>query len=327
MRKVFKINLCVLFTIAESEQRSSDNYSSRGGGGSGGGNGYEDENPYDGEREDSDQESHGGGGGGNTSRRYYDKEQDSSTNSTGRAGSGGVVQRTTSVPKTGVTTAPPPKMPAQPKSKKIDLGAAATFGKSGSLDINSPTHTATPVAANQQRDLIEEIDLFGSAPQQTGVATSSALDNNNEFGDFSSAFGSSVAAPASLTTTRNNEDDFADFSAFESGPPPATASVPAFNHIPAMRSAPVPTIQPQQQQQQPQPPLSDNFLLLGMPNVNSLMSGGAVHDLMPSPVGLSPNNNNNQQDLLADFGDLALSPPIMGGAASGGKSICQYDLA
>lgn len=314
------MNFSFLYHPLESEQRSSDNYnSSRGSGG--GGNGYEDENPYDGEREDSDQESNGGGGGGGSSRRYYDKEQENNNNNNGSGRSS--VSRTTSsgttttVPPTlrsGVTTAAPPKVKAAPvQPKKIDLGAAASFGK-GSLDINSPTHTTGPNNNNNtvQRDLIDDFsdDLFNSGSNGGHTVT---VDNNQEFGDFSSAFGG--AGPSSVQKN-NDDDDFADFSAFDSGAGTTGASamgIPAtFANIP---SASQTTVTPQQPQQQS----TDSFLLMGMPSVNTLMAGGAVNNLMPMQP--SPTSNNNQQDLLADFGDLNLNhvPTMEGGSASGGE--------
>lgn len=189
-----------------------------------------------------------------------------------------------------MTTAPPPK-PAAVQPKKIDLGAAASFGKSDKMDINSPTHTAGP-AATTQRDLIEDIDLFNAPP---------TVDNNQEFGDFSSAFAAAPVVQATTNANNNADDDFADFSAFDSG---ASTTAPAFSqNIPSAAVAAAPTL----------PSASDNFLLMGMPSVNTLMAGGAVNNLMPSVTPQS-----NQQDLLADFGDLNLNQPISSSSGNSG---------
>lgn len=319
----------IFFSSTENEHRSSDNYSSRSrgeggsGGGGGGGNGYEDENPYDGEREDSDQESHGGGGAGSgSSRRYYDRDQENNNNNNNNSGRSSAT-RTTSIggptksTTTGVTTAAPVKVkPAVVQPKKIDLGAAATFGKGeGGLDIHSPTHTAGPTAVAGQRDLIDDFsdDLFNAPQENSTVGYSAVVDKCQEFGDFSSAFGGGGAGGASVQSP--GDDDFADFSAFDgsSGQQPPQPPQTANNAF-----ANIPTVTPVQgQQQQQQQSSSDNFLLLGMPSVNTLMAGGAVNNLMPMPVGGS-SGGNTQQDLLADFGDLNLNQPTMGGSSGSG---------
>lgn len=289
-------------SLAETESRSASNYNSRSGGGSGGGNGYEDENPYDGEREDSDQESQGHHSGGGNSKRYYDRDQENNNSTSGRSSA----QRTNSgIDKSAVTAttvAPKPAAAAavvQPKAKKIDLGAAASFGKSSNLDINSPTHTAGPVTGG---DLIDDFsdDLF-NAP--AAASSNSVVDNSQEFGDFSSAFGPATTTPTIVNSSNNNEDDFADFSAFESSPStggggvgvaPAPA-MPAFSNIPS----PLPPTQ------QPQ---SDNLLFMGI-GVNTMMGG--------APSSHSP--AMGAQDLLADFGDLNLNQPSMGASTASGE--------
>lgn len=288
-------------SLAETESRSASNYNSRSGGGSGGGNGYEDENPYDGEREDSDQESQGhhSGGGGN-SKRYYDRDQENNNSTSGRSSA----QRTNSgIDKSAVTATTVAPKPAaavvQPKAKKIDLGAAASFGKSSNLDINSPTHTAGPVTGG---DLIDDFsdDLF-NAP--AAASSNSVVDNSQEFGDFSSAFGPATTTPTIVNSSNNNEDDFADFSAFESSPSTGGAgggvgvapAMPAFSNIPS----PLPPTQ------QPQ---SDNLLLMGI-GVNTMMGG--------APSSHSP--AMGAQDLLADFGDLNLNQPSMGASTASGE--------
>lgn len=132
------------------------------------------------------------------------------------------------------------------KSKKIDLGAASNFGKSATIDINSPTHRNThneelfsPNNNNNtsatKNNLIE--DLFSNSPDPS--ATHEPLSQNDdiddfnprsdevqEFGDFSSAFGNAPATAASAPTITNRpkppsisagDDEFADFSSAFTG--------------------------------------------------------------------------------------------------------------
>ncbi|KAM7362169.1 clathrin interactor lqfR [Cochliomyia hominivorax] len=171
-------------------------------------------------------------------------------------------------PKSASSIGPVTKQPTQHKasvgSKKIDMGAAANFGKqtsvtSNAAGIHSPTHRDTPGEGNN--------DLIGYSPinnNTMGISSShesnntnttnnnNAIDNlfktcspksektlnsaaiinddlddfnpraaeqqQNEFGDFASAFGTVSAEPpsASLTgITSSTNDDFADFSAFQ----------------------------------------------------------------------------------------------------------------
>ncbi|GAB0087537.1 Telomere length regulation protein TEL2 homolog [Sergentomyia squamirostris] len=210
--------------------------SGRGGGGGregGGNNHYEDEYPYDGEKEDSDHES-----GYNSTKRYYDKERTSPrTTPTGTASAGVAAadskkqSNPISVKSTGPTKVPPAK-----PSKKIDMGAAANFGKNADLGINSPTHKSShdedlfspnnntaPAKGGGGGDLLE--DLFRTCPAKSPVPGGDGLsleddfnpraDDNQEFGDFASAFGGAEAKP------QKKEDEFADFSgAFLGGNPP-----------------------------------------------------------------------------------------------------------
>lgn len=173
-------------------------------------------------------------------------------------------------PKSASSTGPVTKQPTQHKptvgSKKIDMGAAANFGKQSSVSsnaagIHSPTHRDTPGEGNN--DLIgyspinnnnmgissshesnntnttttnnnNAIDsLFKTcSPKSEKTLNSAAIINDdlddfnpraaeqqqNEFGDFASAFGSVAAEPPSASLggiTSSTNDDFADFSAFQ----------------------------------------------------------------------------------------------------------------
>ncbi|XP_065371642.1 clathrin interactor 1 [Calliphora vicina] len=172
---------------------------------------------------------------------------------------------------TGVTVT---KQPTQHKppvgSKKIDMGAAANFGKksaataSNAAGIHSPTHRDSPGEGNTDLIGYSPInnnnsmgissshesnntnttttntnnnnaldDLFKTcSPKNEKTLNSAAIINDdlddfnpraveqqqNEFGDFASAFGGVSAEPpsASLTAiTSPVNDDFADFSAFQ----------------------------------------------------------------------------------------------------------------
>lgn len=242
--------------------------------------------------------------------------------------------------------APKPSVAAtvQPKAKKIDLGAAASFGKSDNLDINSPTHTAGPPRPPSiAGDLIDDLndDLFNVRGGEATVA-----DNSQEFGDFSSAFGTTTSSAAThvpsvnnpilgggglVGTTSSNDDDFADFSAFESGAAPSATitTTPAFSNIANIPSMPIvgaAAAVPPPQQSQSQ---SDNLLFMGMPSVNNLMAGGPVNSSsfggLESLSPVPPMGGGNQQDLLADFGDLNLNQPsIMGAGAPSGEYFGYY---
>ncbi|KNC32443.1 hypothetical protein FF38_05003 [Lucilia cuprina] len=170
-----------------------------------------------------------------------------------------------------MSTGPVTKQPSQHKpsvgSKKIDMGAAANFGKtstvtSNAAGIHSPTHRDTPGEGNN--DLIgyspinnNTMGISSSHESNTTNSTTTNVNNNNaldslfktcspknektlnsaainddfddfnpraaeqqqnEFGDFASAFGGVSAEPPSASLTgiaASTNDDFADFSAFQ----------------------------------------------------------------------------------------------------------------
>lgn len=139
---------------------------------------------------------------------------------------------------------------AMKPTKKIDMGAASTFGRD-ELGINSPTHRNTHaeedlfgavnvVTANANKaDLLDDLFKTCATPANASVIETTAdddffnprADETNEFGDFASAFGGSAAvttaaapAPASLpviaslsldSASESKNCDFADFSAFD----------------------------------------------------------------------------------------------------------------
>ncbi|KAH8264450.1 hypothetical protein KR038_008631, partial [Drosophila bunnanda] len=139
--------------------------------------------------------------------------------------------------------------------KKIDLGAAASFGKpapGGAAGIHSPTHRDTPTSVDlmgasspsnskannntqsNSNDLLD--DLFKTCsptPTQEKTLNSAAaiVDDDDdfnpragdggqqEFGDFASAFGGDSAGPPSEPPSTGlipaTNDEFADFAAFQ----------------------------------------------------------------------------------------------------------------
>ncbi|KAM8702960.1 hypothetical protein ACLKA7_005323 [Drosophila subpalustris] len=132
------------------------------------------------------------------------------------------------------------------QKSKINLGAAANFGKTANAaGIHSPTHRDTPTNNNNNNNSNNDLldDLFKTCspspplqqrqPPGEKTLNSAALaadddDDFNpragdappppavqEFGDFSSAFGSESAAAPSTGILPAPNDEFADFAAFQ----------------------------------------------------------------------------------------------------------------
>ncbi|XP_059612311.1 telomere length regulation protein TEL2 homolog isoform X2 [Phlebotomus argentipes] len=273
-----------------------------------GGNNYEDEYPYDGEKEDSDHES----GYNSSARRYYDKERTSPsrTTPTGTASSSSVEVKKQSNPIS--VKSPTKQQPATKPSKKIDMGAAANFGKSSELGINSPTHKSShdedlfspnnnTAAATKGGDLLE--DLFRTCPPAQSKPTSvdsvslgdefnPRADDNQEFGDFASAFGGENAPKPAVV---KKEDEFADFSSAFLGAevPPAPVSANANNLL--LTNAPL---------------ASNDF---GGPSPTINMFGSAIPVQTQAPA----------QDLLSDFSGLQLNTTPLN--VDGGKSHTAFE--
>lgn len=178
---------------------------------------FEDDYPYDGEREDSDIES---SSNSPSARKYKDTE---------------LPPPVDKKPKTpiSVNLKSPAKLSTQmskPVAKKIDLGAAANYGKD--VNINSPTHKNTHSEEsvvspnnNTSNDLLD--DLFKTCPVSNLVENddfnpraSEQQTSNGEFGDFSQAFSQTKPAPSTdLLNDVSPKDEFADFSsAFVASP-------------------------------------------------------------------------------------------------------------
>ncbi|XP_031784859.1 telomere length regulation protein TEL2 homolog isoform X1 [Nasonia vitripennis] len=180
--------------------------------------GFEDaNNSDDGEREDSDNETHTSPrkNPGTGERREYRDTMES-------------VDR---VPKPVTTPATNTTSPVRaPRTiKKVDLGAAANYGK------DQPNLMTSPVKQPPQRSRNEILnDIFDSQNDNNGTVTKTDNDDDDfnpradnyaplstsqnvssgDFGDFTSAFGS----PPTSKQQESGGDEFADFtSAFDSG--------------------------------------------------------------------------------------------------------------
>uniref|UniRef100_A0A1L8DF86 Putative equilibrative nucleoside transporter protein n=1 Tax=Nyssomyia neivai TaxID=330878 RepID=A0A1L8DF86_9DIPT len=272
----------------ESRYDDRNNWYSEGSARKDSGNNYEDDYPYDGEREDSDHES-----GNNSAKRYYDKERSSPSRTTPTsAAASSSISIEVKKQQTNPTKTPIKQQPVVKPNKKIDMGAAANFGKNTDLGINSPTHKSTHdedlfspnnnTMATKDNDLLD--DLFRTcAPAQSKGGDSLVsggeddfnprAEDNQEFGDFASAFGGESAPVAPV----KKEDEFADFSAafLGGGPPPAQSNA---NNL-LLTTTPL---------------TSNNFG--PSPTIN--MFGSA----MPSAAAAAP-----AQDLLSDFSGLQLN--------------------
>ena len=181
----------------------------------------------------------------------------------------------------------------KPTNKRIDMGAAFNYGKNDDLGINSPTHKNThnedlfSVTKSSNTDNYKDIvdDIFSSAnmkEEQPVDDFDPRAGETSNFGDFETAFGTSVSKPIDVLETSK---EFADFSSVFS-----TASGPAVKaNI----------------------PIADNFLFSNiqtsvpsLSNSNDLFASNILGDNLTN-VFNSPTKDS--KDLLSDFGDMALS--------------------
>ncbi|XP_052745085.1 telomere length regulation protein TEL2 homolog [Bicyclus anynana] len=128
--------------------------------------------------------------------------------------------------------------------KKIDLGAAASYGKSfpapASASASAPAPAAAPPNTHKSQELLDDLFKTCAAPSPAPTPTRAhdahapvgalleddfdpragepkpAPKPEAEFGDFANAFGAPAEAPGS----------FADFSAFDNNNPPPAATAP-----------------------------------------------------------------------------------------------------
>lgn len=266
----------------------------------------EEENPYDGEKDLSDSDTPSP-----RTYRYNDRASPADVAAEVKPN----ISIRTNKPVSTITKQPQTKSTII-TNKKIDMGAAANFGKSKAAGIHSPTHRDTPPednAANNttNNNLID--DLFKTCqPVESKTTTTTQLagakssdfddfnpraDDTHEFGDFASAFGSSdasstakqiastipVAKVAPVSVSKG--DDFADFTAFQ-GEVVAPSANPAAVGI---------------------PPMGNMF-------GNSTANGGASLDLFGSSVPSQSSNlmstggsTGGGSDLLSGFGDLSIN--------------------
>lgn len=186
------------------------------------------------------------------------------------------------------------------------MGAATNFGKSD-LGINSPTHRNTHAeedlfhSSNDnnitnnniiQNDLLE--DMFktcGTTPSppsgtnrhhqnvdnlQSDAEFNPREDENQEFGDFESAFGNGVVLPATQKIVKESKNNDFDFAA-------------AFG-----TAVPMPSVVP--------PPTK-------LANTNNLLFSATVPSI---PLTAMPTSAVTA-DLLSDFGELNLASPMVNG--------------
>lgn len=201
------------------------------------------------------------------------------------------------------------------------MGAASTFGQSTDLGINSPTHRNThdeedlfdnnnymPVSSSSARGPVFKTCPPPSPPSsrndnhQHDDFEFNPREDENDFGDFTSAFGSSK--PAQQLATSNVDIFAADFGdAFSAAAAPAPSSV-ASNSLLFDTSVPLPAMKPIGVSS------NNDISLFGSPLGTSNMSnifassGAAPQPLMTSLGGA---------DLLSDFGGLNMNSPVLSG--------------
>lgn len=177
-------------------------------------------------------------------------------------------------------------------SKKIDLGAASTYGKPADLGINSPTHRNTHSA-----------DLFGG-DEPTTIKSSSDIANIFDNDDFNPRAEEAVAAPAG---------EFGDFeSAFGNSKASVPAVPPQSNDFADFSSAFTPSSSSKTTSQ----PLDDNFLFNSPPPPVAAVpivpiakqSSDITADLFGNNVITSAfASQSSRNDLLDDFADLKIT--------------------
>ncbi|GJQ87366.1 putative telomere length regulation protein [Trypoxylus dichotomus] len=219
---------------------------------------YEDD--YEGELEESDNESN------NSNYKKY-KDSDSATIGSPKHGDKKVnLTINTSLSKSPVRAAGKP-------IKKVDLGAAASFG------VNEKSEKTPPTS-----------DLLNDADFNPRAAESAQPKSAPEFGDFETAF----ANPPN--SAKKDEDDFADFSsAFSATSNANNANLVATPPSPLLHIAPSPQL--------PRQPLQQQQLVIGQPPqlIGAQPVGVRQSDLLGDLSGFSSlniqSNVNNANNL------------------------------
>lgn len=171
--------------------------------------------------------------------------------------------------------------------KKVDLGAAANFGRSG-------TQSPTPQTSN---DLLN--DDFN--PRDGDVQSNSP---SAEFGDFEKAFGGTAEM-------KREDDDFADFSsAFTSQPAQQLLVSP-----PANLAAQTSLLGPAQ----------PNLIGGIQPNLFAAQPPNLFASSPPASLSNPPALNNNASDLLGGFSSLTIQPGFASGAPVGNQPTSLLD--
>jgi len=217
---------------------------------------------------------------------------------------------------------------SQPKSagkakrpiKKVDLGAAATYGQGATQGQTSQAK----VQNNKNNNMILD-DLFSDSQPKVGQVDH-MVDNNDSFDDFDPRAGEAsngMAGYEALALDNNNVttakvvDDFADFSSAFSGGGSAPAPVPANNDIDLFGGPPVaapPVAAPELDlfagfSSAPAPaPTSNIDLFSGMQSAPAPVAGfGAFASPAPAPSTQGPAS----LDLLDGLNMSSLPPPAM----------------
>lgn len=253
------------------------------------GKGFEDtNNSDDGEREDSDNDTH-------PSPKRGGREYKDTMESIDR------ITKTTPVT-TASTNASPSRVPRS--IKKVDLGAAANYGKeqanNGTSVVSKKNCLSLPIKQKNKNDILNDIfdsqnennakpvvddddDFNPRANTQSAVQTQNA---NVDFGDFTSAFGSPTAK------TKDSNDEFADFTS-------------AFNSAVTVSSPPV----------QPQLPQAQiNLMGATIPNINNSVTDNVNNTMFnnqptnaPFTGSTIPQNPNVGSNLFDTFQPQVLS--------------------
>ncbi|KAF6209130.1 hypothetical protein GE061_014874 [Apolygus lucorum] len=267
---------------------------SGGGGGGGGGNREmydwsessrrdDYDNSDDGERYDSEGEVPVPGRRMASAKEYHDAADNSSGNSNDEP------KRTWANPGLSAAASIPPalkkpngsspaKKPSTP-SRKVDLGAASTFGK-----VELPAPILEPPSTKASSNLIEDLgdDLFGESKP--------SANPSSDFGDFANAFPSPAAT--SEASEPVSKDDFADFSSAFSGKESAPATPAPIGTTPFPRppstgwpSVPAPSAQSSSLVNgAPSDPSSNSDLLMGLSVAQPSMSGPTSVGPMTSSI-------------------------------------------
>jgi len=198
--------------------------------------------------------------------------------------------------------------------KKVDLGAAATYGK------GVESQNQSQVQGNNKNNNILE-DLFSDSQPKVGQVDH-MVDNNGSFDDFDPRAGEStngfgggydaLAMDNNNVSTSKVVDDFADFSSAFSGG--NSAPIPAINDLDLFSAPPVtaPALSPQPDlfasfEAAPAPDSSSNIDLFSVMQAAPNPAAGFGAFASPSPATQGPSS----MDLLDGLTLSSLPPPVL----------------